>query len=222
MIKEPLCHERVRPFFMPKEEKFAILLDGAFVTKKLGAQLGHFPSAEEVESFCQQIEGNQELSNLTLLRRYFYHADPFDGVLTNPISGNQLDCGSTQIFRDNRSLLDRLELKPFFALRLGEIKAHEWKLGNRAARSISRHGARQLTERDLVPGIEQKGVDLRIGLDIARLALTHIVEIVVVVTGDSDLIPAFKFARREGIRVYLHHMQHGVQRELKAHCDLVF
>ena len=59
---------------------------------------------------------------------------------------------------------------------------------------------------------EQKGVDLRISLDIARLSLRSLVDAVVVVTGDSDLIPAFKFARREGIRVYLDHMGHGVKR----------
>jgi len=72
-----------------------------------------------------------------------------------------------------------------------------------------------------VPNVEQKGVDLRIGLDIARLALREMVEIIVVVTGDSDLVPAFRFARREGIRVYLDHLGHGVRRDLKAHADIV-
>lgn len=40
-------------------------------------------------------------------------------------------------------------------------------------------------------------------------------------TGDSDVVPAFKFARREGVRVFLDHMGHGVRRDLKAHVDLV-
>jgi uncharacterized LabA/DUF88 family protein len=74
---------------------------------------------------------------------------------------------------------------------------------------------------DLVPNVQQKGVDLRIGLDIARLSLRQLVEVIVVVTGDSDMIPAFKFARREGVRVYLDHLGHGVKRDLKAHTDLV-
>ena len=69
--------------------------------------------------------------------------------------------------------------------------------------------------------IEQKGVDLRIGLDIARLALRQLVDTLVVVTGDSDMIPAFKFARSEGIRVFLDHLGGPVKRELKAHADLV-
>jgi uncharacterized LabA/DUF88 family protein len=74
---------------------------------------------------------------------------------------------------------------------------------------------------DLVPAIQQKGVDLRIGLDIAKLTLTRSVEAIVVVTGDSDLVPAFKFARREGVRVFLCHLGHGVRRELRAHADRI-
>lgn len=38
---------------------------------------------------------------------------------------------------------------------------------------------------------------------------------------DCDMIPAFKFARREGIRVYLDRLGGPVKRELKAHVDLV-
>ena len=63
---------------------------------------------------------------------------------------------------------------------------------------------------------------VRIGLDMARLSLQRLVSTVVVVTGDSDLVPAFKFARREGLVVYLETLGHGVRRELKAHADLVF
>lgn len=80
-------------------------------------------------------------------------------------------------------------------------------------------GGRAIGARDLVPNISQKGVDLRMGLDIARASLTKSVNTIVAATGDSDLIPAFKCARREGIRVFLDTMQHGVKRELKAHCD---
>lgn len=41
------------------------------------------------------------------------------------------------------------------------------------------------------------------------------------VTGHSDLIPAFKFARREGVRVFLCHLDHSVKRELRAHADRI-
>lgn len=74
---------------------------------------------------------------------------------------------------------------------------------------------------DLRLRIAQKGVDMRIGLDIARMTLRERVEAIVVVTGDSDFIPAFKFARREGVRVYLDPMGGAVKRSLKAHADVV-
>jgi uncharacterized LabA/DUF88 family protein len=81
--------------------------------------------------------------------------------------------------------------------------------------------ARPLQEDDVELHLEQKGVDLRLGLDIARLALRQLVDTLVVVTGDSDMIPAFKFARREGLRVLLDHLGGPIRRELRAHADLV-
>jgi uncharacterized LabA/DUF88 family protein len=67
----------------------------------------------------------------------------------------------------------------------------------------------------------QKGVDIRIGLDMAWIALKRIADALVLVTGDSDFVPVMKFARREGLKVYLEAMGHGVRRELKAHADRV-
>lgn len=111
-------------------------------------------------------------------------------------------------------------MKPNFAVRTGETFSRGWKFGNSALRSMQRN-PRPPRPSDFVPAIEQKGVDLRIGLDIARLALRDMVRALVVVTGDSDLVPAFKFARREGVRVYLDHLGHSVRPELKAHADIV-
>ena len=116
------------------------------------------------------------------------------------------------------SLQQRLEIQPDFALREGETAVHGWSVGSKALRALTKT-PRALVAQDLVPNIEQKGVDLRIGLDIARLSLRGLVDVIVVVTGDSDMVPAFKFARREGVRVYLDHMGHGIKRDLKAHAD---
>ncbi len=44
-------------------------------------------------------------------------------------------------------------------------------------------------------------------------------DVIVTVTGDSDLVPAFKFARREGLRVFLCHLGHAIKRQLHAHAD---
>ena|SRR5688572_1908396 len=111
-------------------------------------------------------------------------------------------------------------MKPDVALRLGECVAHGWQIKQQVQEELWTQ-VRPLRPTDLVPKLEQKGVDLRIGLDIARLALCHLVRTLVVVTGDSDFVPALKFARREGLRVYLDTMGHGVRRDLKAHADQI-
>jgi uncharacterized LabA/DUF88 family protein len=160
------------------------------------------------------------LSNQPCLRVYFYHARPAAEVLFNPISKKTIALGSTQIHIDHTHLLQELEKAPDFALRLGESDVTGWKVGDSALRQLVR-APRPLRAEDLVPAIEQKGVDLRIGLDIARLALTHSVDTIVAVTADSDLVPAFKFARREGLRVVLCHLGHRVKRELFVHADRV-
>ena len=102
--------------------------------------------------------------------------------------------------------------------RLSPLK---WKLKPKSVKQLSSE-PRELEDRDFILDINQKGVDIRIGLDMARLALRDLVRAVVVVTGDSDFIPAFKFVRREGVKVMLCTLGHkGARRELKAHADFV-
>lgn len=75
---------------------------------------------------------------------------------------------------------------------------------------------------DIVPRVRQKGVDMRIGLDIASLALKRLVSTIVLVTGDSDFVPAMKLARREGLRVILDPLGSSrIRRELKVHADRI-
>lgn len=60
-----------------------------------------------------------------------------------------------------------------------------------------------LSNDDVSLDLRQKGVDMRIGLDIAALALKRFVNTIVLVTGDSDFVPAAKLARREGLQFIL-------------------
>jgi uncharacterized LabA/DUF88 family protein len=201
--------------------KYAILLDGGFIKKKLQKQHGHFPTVTEIVAEVARIKSHASLSGHNLLRVFFYDAPPASGVLRNPISAANVDLAANPHHSANVSLQQSLEMQPDFALRSGETAIHGWALGDAALKNIQKNGPRQITANDFVPNIEQKGVDLRIGLDIARLSLRAMVDIIVVVTGDSDMVPAFRFARREGVRIYLDHMGHNVKRDLKAHSDLV-
>ncbi|MCU6424521.1 NYN domain-containing protein, partial [Klebsiella aerogenes] len=51
--------------------------------------------------------------------------------------------------------------------------------------------------------LRQKGVDMRIGLDIASITLKRLASTIILVAGDADFVPAAKLARREGLQFIL-------------------
>ncbi len=67
--------------------------------------------------------------------------------------------------------------------------------------------------------VKQKGVDMRIGIDITSLALKKQVSRIVLISGDSDFVPAAKFARREGIDFILDSMHAPIKSDLHEHID---
>lgn len=200
--------------------KTAVLMDGGFVKKKVAAAARRFPTVADVVAIAETAMAKPPLAGAELFRVYFCDAPPYEGQATNPIDGSLVDFSSTTQARQNQRLLQALEMQPYFAVRRGVLNFSGWKLGTAALASLAKT-PRPITGGDLVPDIGQKGVDMRIGLDIAWLSLKRIVDAVVLVTGDSDFVPAMKFARREGIRVYLEALGHGVRRELKVQADVV-
>lgn len=106
------------------------------------------------------------------------------------------------------------------ALRLGELSFNGWSI---KARKLDRAPGEKLEigEGDLKPAITQKGVDMRIGMDIAALTLKKQAQVIVLVTGDSDFVPAMKFARREGAQLFLAPLGHRIKETMYEHSDLV-
>lgn len=74
----------------------------------------------------------------------------------------------------------------------------------------------------LKPDVRQKGVDMRIGLDIASMAYKQQVGRIVLIAGDSDFVPAAKLARREGIDFILDPMWNQISPDLMEHIDGLF
>ena len=66
---------------------------------------------------------------------------------------------------------------------------------------------------------QQKGVDMRIGIDIASLAYKKQVDQIILIAGDSDFVPAAKLARREGIDFILDPMGAVIRPDLFEHID---
>ena len=100
----------------------------------------------------------------------------------------------------------------------GTLAHQGWQLGFASVKAKLGGTKKSVSSQDIVPRVRQKGVDMRIGLDIASLALKGLVSTIVLVTGDSDFAPAMKLARREGLRVILDPLGSSrIRRELKVH-----
>jgi uncharacterized LabA/DUF88 family protein len=78
---------------------------------------------------------------------------------------------------------------------------------------------RSLDSNSIRMGLRQKGVDMRIGIDISSLTLKKLVDTIILVAGDSDFVPAAKLARREGIEFILDPLWQQINADLFEHID---
>ncbi len=78
---------------------------------------------------------------------------------------------------------------------------------------------KDFTENDVRPLIKQKTVDMKIGLDIALIAIKKLADLLIIITGDSDIVPALKIARSEGLQVGLDPLRSNICKDLKEHVD---
>lgn len=70
------------------------------------------------------------------------------------------------------------------------------------------------------PVFQQKRIDLMLGLDIATVVARGVVSAVVLVSGDSDLIPAVGLAQEAGVLVRLVHGSKDRRSQAKYHQEL--
>lgn len=167
-----------------------------------------------------RLRQHEDLVEHDLLRVLFYDAPPFAEKVLDLSTGHQRSWARTPFALEREALHKKLELTRDFALRMGDLSFEGFTVQSSAVEALVKKGEPVCVEH-LRPKVTQKGVDLRIGLDIARFALRERVSAIVVVTGDSDFVPAFKFARREGVRVYVDYMHGRVKREFMVHADVV-
>ena len=79
--------------------------------------------------------------------------------------------------------------------------------------------AKDLQPDDVHLELRQKGIDMKIGVDIASLAIKRFVDRIILISGDSDFVPAAKLARREGIDFILDPMGADIDPSLFEHID---
>jgi uncharacterized LabA/DUF88 family protein len=141
-------------------------------------------------------------------RIFFYDCEPLTKRMHTPIGKKSVDFSksSDAVFRLalHREILKLRKV----ALRLGRLNdTARWKLSIEATnRLVENPASFEPTDDDFKIDTIQKGVDMRLGLDVASLAFKRQVDQIVIVSADADFVPAAKLARREGIDVILDRM----------------
>lgn len=175
--------------------------------------LGH------VEVFIDRLRSHPSLAFEQLHRIYWYDAHPLEGTAQRPLNGGKVDFGATPLARASLKLFQGLCALPYVSVRRGELVLRGWRI--RHGKLPERDSTVMLEAKDIEPNIQQKGVDMRVGLDIASLTMKRHVNAIVLVTGDSDFVPAMKFARREGAQMFLVTLGHSVRPSMIEHADLL-
>jgi len=114
-----------------------------------------------------------------LLRTYYYHCLPYMSPVPTPEEEERF-AGKQRFF----SALNRLNR---FEVREGKLEY----------RGTDRESSR--------PIFEQKRVDIYLGVDLVLLAVKQRIHRAILITGDSDFLPAIRAAKNEGVVVHLFH-----------------
>lgn len=163
-----------------------------------------------------------ETQRRDLYRIFVYDCPPLTKKTHRPISKAPLDFSKSDIARFRQNFHEALKSLRKVALRLGRLQEFgNWKLNPIALNALLK-GERtfaELTDEDFSYDVRQKGTDMKIGIDIASVALKKQVDQIVLVSGDADFVPAAKLARREGVDFVLDPMWHPVPADLHEHID---
>jgi len=133
-----------------------------------------------------------------LYRIFYYDCSPLNKKLHNPISGKSIDLSKTDIYKLRLVLFEELKKKRKIALRLGRIKnTGNWQIYPSKVKALLKGEITldDISDTDIFYEMRQKGIDMKIGVDIASLSLKKQNQIVLI-SGDEDFVPASKLARR--------------------------
>lgn len=181
----------------------AVFIDGGHL-RVLARQRGPKYDPDFIEAVAHACVDREEV----LLRVLYYDCAPYQGSLRLPVSGQ------LHRFAGSDEWLRQLAARPQFTVRLGTLKFRGF-VPKKVPISSQR-----LSDEDFRPRFERKGVDMRLGLDIATYAVDRSVDRVVLITNDTDCLPIMKRARTAGLQVVLIELPgQTLARELRWHSD---
>jgi len=204
----------------------AILIDGAFFIKRFRRiEPSNYFNAERASDLAWRwalAHLSEKGKKHELYRIFFYDCPPLDKQMRNPITKKTVNFKASEEALFRNDLHTRLRSKRKVALRLGHLSdMTEWTIKPAVITNLLKGKKTwdSVSEDDVIPSIKQKGVDMRIAVDIATLAMKKQVSQIVLMAGDADFVPAAKLARREGVDFILDPMWLQVPIGLHEHID---
>lgn len=212
-----------QPFPIRGQQVTAILVDGGFYRRRAKHLFGKKAPENRASELVDYCKRHVRKTKSKLYRIFYYDCPPSEKVVYHPLLQKQINLGKTDDHDWMVSFHKALTRQRKVALRRGEtLETQSGYYLNAEATKRVLSGNRKLedlTERDFTLDITQKGVDMRIGLDIAALASHGAVNQIIMISGDSDFVPAAKHARREGIDFVLDPMWAQISESLHEHID---
>jgi uncharacterized protein (TIGR00288 family) len=214
-------------FFGENMIRTAILVDGGFYRKRAFTLWGDKSAkdrAQELFKYCTlHLKENYDHEKHHLYRILYYDCLPISKQIYHPLLKKSIDLGKSSLFSWTNEFFNYLKEKRKVALRFGNLSESQihYKLNGEVTKQIF-NGTKKIediTEKDFDLSIIQKGVDMKIGIDITSLALKRMVDQIVLITGDSDFVPVAKLARREGIDFILDPLWAEIAPPLFEHID---
>ncbi len=212
---------------MQKENtrRTAILVDGGYYRVRARSLWGDKSAkdrAKEIYDYCM-LHITQPSEPRDLYRIFYYDCPPMTREIVHPLTGKTIDYSALPGTKWSNELYLAIAEHRKVAVRMGELAASTatFVLKDAALKDLiaKKKTIDDLTEKDFRMDVKQKGVDMRIGLDVASLANDRLVDQIVLIAGDSDFLPVAKMARRSGVDFILDPMKQFTKQNLRNHVD---
>lgn len=206
-------------------KRTAILIDGGYYRARsadLWGKKSASDRAKEIHDYCM-LHISEPSEPRDLYRIFYYDCPPMSRSIVHPLTGRTIDYSALPGNRWFKDFCRNLSEKSHVALRMGELAENNASFVLKdSALSDLLSGAKafsSLIEDDFRIDVKQKGVDMRIGLDVASLSYGHLVDQIILIAGDSDFLPAAKMARKSGIDFILDPMKQRTKHNMVEHVD---
>lgn len=208
-------------------KRTAILVDGGYYrvrSRNLWEDKSPGDRAKELHDYCiKHITEPDEPRDL--YRIFYYDCPPMTSQIKHPLTGNIIDYANMPGTKWSHEFYKMLSELHRVALRMGVLAetTASFVLRDNVLKDLISgvKDVHSLSESDFRVEVKQKGVDMRVGLDVASLAHGKHVDQIILIAGDSDFLPAIKMARKNGLDFILDPMKQKPKHTMVENVDSI-